>query len=59
MDKTLKGLFEDAQYQARMGNPRGLMMFSQPGFAADVALAAKAQLGARGGGKGPPKRSAC
>ena len=53
MDKTLKGLFKDAQYQARMGNPRGLMMFSQPGFA-DVALAAiKAQLGARGGAKAP------
>lgn len=53
MDNTLSGLFHDAQYQARMGNPRALQMFSQPGFA-EVALAAvKAQLGVTGGARGP------
>ena len=53
MDRTLQGLYRDAQYQAQVGNPRALMMFSQPGFA-EVALAAvKAQLGVRGGAKGP------
>ena len=53
MDRTLSGLYHEARQQAAMGNPRALMMFSQPGFA-DVALAAvKAQLGVRGGAKGP------
>jgi len=53
MDRTLQGLYRDAQQQARMGNPRALNMFSQPGFA-EVALAAvKAQLGVRGGAVGP------
>ena len=53
MDRTLQGLYRDAQKQAYYGNPRALMMFSQPGFA-EVALAAvKAQLGVRGGASSP------
>jgi hypothetical protein len=53
MDRTLQGLYYEARQQASMGNPRALMMFSQPGFA-DVALAAvKAQLGVRGGSSAP------
>lgn len=50
---ALSGLRQQAEYQARMGDPTGLMMFQQPGFA-DVTLAAvKAALGVHGGAMAP------
>jgi len=53
LQNTLSGLRQSAEYQARMGNPRALLMFQQPGFA-NVALAAvKAALGATGGAVAP------
>jgi hypothetical protein len=53
VQKTLEGLRWQAEQQARMGNPRGLLMFQQPGFANVTLAAVKASLGATGGAVAP------
>lgn len=50
---ALSGLRQQAEYQARQGNPRGLLMFQQPGFAKVTLAAVKAALGVTGGAMAP------